>query len=333
MKFELMIKNEDKLYIPVVSDGVKWTTNRKCSPGKLTFTVIKDGVIKLTEGDHVRLTVDNKGLFFGYVFTQKRDKKQQIEVTASDQLRYLSNKDTYVYKNKTASDVIKMVAADFNLNLGTIDQTEFTIEQRVESDTSLFDVIYNALDLEFSHKKKLYVLFDDFGKLTLKSLDNMKVDIMIDAVTGENFDYSTSIDEGTFNVVKYAYGSNKPAGTKVVFAPPVRFENGKRVFSESQKQWGILQYFLKETGVVKNEAQAQEKANALLSLYNVKTRRLKITKALGDVRVRAGSLVYVKLDLGDVEVKKYMWVEQCEHTFNESEHWMDLTLRGGGFVA
>ena len=74
------------------------------------------------------------------------------------------------------------------------------------------------------------------------------------------------------------------------------------------------------------------KADALLKMYNNKTRSLKLTKALGDNRVRAGSLVVVSLDLGDIKVKNFMLVESCKHTYGEGEHWMDLTLRGGAFI-
>ena len=74
------------------------------------------------------------------------------------------------------------------------------------------------------------------------------------------------------------------------------------------------------------------KADALLKLYDKKTRTLKITKAIGDNRVRAGSMVLVNLNLGDVSVKNFMLVEKCKHTYKEGEHWMDLTLRGGEFV-
>ena len=77
----------------------------------------------------------------------------------------------------------------------------------------------------------------------------------------------------------------------------------------------------------------QAKADALLKLYNKKTRNLKLTNVFGDNRVRAGSLIVVNLSLGDVTVKNFMLVEKCTHTYKESEHWMDLTLRGGEFVA
>jgi hypothetical protein len=75
------------------------------------------------------------------------------------------------------------------------------------------------------------------------------------------------------------------------------------------------------------------KADALLSLYNKKTRNLSIKNAFGDSRVRAGSMIPVMLDLGDVKVQNLMLVEKCKHEFKESQHLMTLTLRGGEFVA
>ena len=78
---------------------------------------------------------------------------------------------------------------------------------------------------------------------------------------------------------------------------------------------------------------AKPRTEALLKLYNSKTRKLKISNALGDVRVRAGCLIGVALDLGDIIANTLMLVEKVTHTFKESEHLMDLTLRGGEFIA
>ena len=44
-------------------------------------------------------------------------------------------------------------------------------------------------------------------------------------------------------------------------------------------------------------------------------------------------MIPVKLDLGDVSLLKLMLVDKCTHKFCESEHFMDLTLKGGEFVA
>ena len=60
MNVELLIQNGDKVYSPVVQEGITWDTERKDTPGKLTFTVIKDQDINFTEGNPVRLVVDVK---------------------------------------------------------------------------------------------------------------------------------------------------------------------------------------------------------------------------------------------------------------------------------
>ena len=93
-------------------------------------------------------------------------------------------------------------------------------------------------------------------------------------------------------------------------------------------EWGVLQYF----DTLSKGENGQAKADALLKLYNKKSRNLKITNAIGDTRVRAGSLVVVSLALGDVNLKNFMLVEKVRHTFKLDQHVMDLTLRGGEFV-
>jgi len=319
LNVELLIQNGNKVYAPIVQEGITWETERKGSPGKLTFTVVKDQNISFTEGNPVRLTVDGVNLFYGFIFTKKRDKEQNITVTAYDQLRYLKNKDTYVYTNKTASDFIKMVANDYNLNLGTIENTSYIIASRVEDNTTLIDMVQNALDLELTNKKTMYVLYDDFGKLTLKALERMKLGVVIDEETGENFDYTSTIDSQTYNKIKLVYENEKTGKREVYIAQD----------SNNINNWGILQYY----DTLQEGENGQAKVNALLSLYNAKTRNLKITNALGNLKVRAGSMVVVNLNLGDVLVQNFMLVERCKHTFNESEHKMEITLKGGEFIA
>lgn len=319
MDVELLIQHGNQVFQPVVEEGITWSTERKNTPGQLTFKVVKDDIINFTEGDAVRMKVNGTGVFYGFVFKKKRDKSNIITVTAYDQLRYLKNKDTYVYTNKTASELISMIAADFQMNTGFIENTEFKIASRVESNTSLFDMIQNALDLTLQNMKYMYVLYDDFGKLTLKGLDNMRLNLLIDEETGENFDYESSIDDDTYNRVKLTFDNEKTGKREVYIA-----QSGENI-----NQWGVLQYY----DTLKEGENGQAKADALLELYNAKTRNLTVKNAFGDVRVRAGSMVVVILNLGDVQVKNLMLVEKCKHEFKESQHLMTLTLRGGEFVA
>lgn len=256
MNVELLVANETgtKAFIPPAEEGLEWSTERRGSPGKLTFRVLKDDVLDFSEGSAVRLKVDSDNVFFGFVFGQRRGKDGIVTVTAYDQLRYLKNKDTYVYENKTAAQFIRMVAADFSLNIGSIDDTTFTIGSRVEENTSLFEMIENALDLELTNSGELYVLYDDFGKLTLKHLSEMYVGgpgayLMIDEETGENFEYTSSIDDNTFNKIKLTY-DNEDTGFREVYIA----QDGTNM-----NRWGILQYF----DTLSKGENGQAKADAL----------------------------------------------------------------------
>lgn len=258
------------------------------------------------------------------MFTKKSTKDHIITVTAFDQLRYLNNKDTYIYTNKTASQLVKILADDFSLNLGTIEDTGYVISSRVEENSTLLDIIENALDLTLQNRKEMYVIYDDFGKLTLKNISSMFVGkpgayLMIDEETGSDFEYTSSIDTDTYNKIKLTY-DNEDTGKREVYIAQD---------SEHINQWGVLQFF--ET--LQEGENGKAKADALLQLYNAKTRKLKITGVLGDTRVRAGSMVAVNLNLGDVKLQNFMLVEKVKHSFDENQHLMDITFRGGEFSA
>lgn len=90
------------------------------------------------------------------------------------------------------------------------------------------------------------------------------------------------------------------------------------------EKWGLLRYFEK----IDNPSIGQTKANALLALYNRKSRDLKVTGAFGDITVQGGTLIPVMLDLGDVITSNYMLVDKVVHTFTKDLHTMDLTLEG-----
>jgi hypothetical protein len=315
----LTIHNNGVTYKPIVQEGIVWDTQRQGVPGKLTFTVVKDNIIDFQEGNLVRLTNGDSNIFYGYVFTKKRDKNQNITVTAYDQLRYLKNKDTLRYENMTAGELIKLIAEKFQLKIGDIADTEYIIKKKLEDNITLFDMIQNALDVTLQNKKKMYVLYDDFGKLVLRNFDNMQVDFFICSDNAQDYDYTSSIDSQTYNKIRLAY-DNKQTGKKDIYEVH---------HSTNMKTWGTLQYFEK----LQQDTNAKVKADTLLELYNRKTRNLMVSNILGDDRVRAGSFVKVYLELGDVTVQSDMLVEKAKHSYKNDEHLMDLTLRGGEFDA
>ena len=320
MNVNLIIENPDtgKIYTPLVEEGIKWTTDREGSAGSLEFTVIKDDIINFQEGNRVELKVDGTPVFAGFVFTKSRTKEKVISVKAYDQLRYFKNKDTYIYEDKTASELLKMIAGDFSLFTGDIADTKYVMSAS-EDNASLFDIMKNALDKTLMNTKEMYVLYDDFGKIALKNIADMRVPLLIDDTMAQDFDYETSIDGETYNKVKLLYEDSN-SGKMEVFTKQSEY---------TVKKWGVLQYFDK----IDNRDNGDTMAQALLSLYNNKSRSLSINGVFGDLRVRAGSQIPVFLNLGDIEANNYLIVEKCTHTFKQNEHTMDLELRGGEFIA
>jgi hypothetical protein len=314
----LKIINGDTEYTPAVAGDIKWSTERAGAPGSLTFDVVKDGTLNFQEGNLVQLFVDEAPIFYGYAFQKKRSKGEIISVTAYDQLRYLKNKDSFIFEGQTASQFIKKVADIFSLQTGELADTEYVIEKGVLDNKTLFDMFQELLDTTLMNTKKLFVLYDDFGKLTLKNIEEMKLDILLDDQTAEDFDYTSSIDGETYNQIKLAY-DNKETGIREAYMV---------IDGVNIDRWGVLQYYEKSNTNVGLE----KKAAALLDLYNRKTRTLSIKNAFGSPKVRAGCSVGVSLHLGDINVNHYFVCEKVTHTFREDMHLMDLTLRGGDIL-
>lgn len=312
----LTIQHNGRVFSPPVEEGVQIEWERTSAPGKLTFTTIKSTTADMSfqEGDPVCFYYDKKPVFMGYVFTKTRDKEHRIKVTCYDQIRYLKNKYTYVFENKTATQIVKALCADFNLTTGQMDNTAYVIPAIAEENTAALDIVLSVLEETLLNTGNMYVLYDNFGKLEVRNCTNMVSTTLIMEETAENFDYSSSIDDETYNSVVLYYKDK---------------ENGISIYTASNeakvKEWGTLRYFEE----VKNPTIGQNKANALLKLHCKKTRELKVSGAFGDITVRGGTLIPVKLNLGDIITNNYMLVEKVTHKFDTDYHTMDLTLEGG----
>jgi hypothetical protein len=314
-KMLLTIQHQGKVFEPPIEDGVQIEWERTGSPGKLTFTTIKvkGQDMSFDEGDAVCFYYNDKPVFMGYVFTKSRDREHRIKVTCYDQIRYLKNKYTYVFENKTATQIIKALCADFNLHTGSMDDTGYTIPAIAEENKAALDIALSVLEETLLNTGNMYVLYDNFGNLEVKNCANMVSSTLIIEDTAENFDYSSSIDDETYNSIVLYYKEDDN-----------RIELYTASNSDRINQWGTLRYFEE----VKNKTIGQNKANALLKLHCKKTRELKITGAFGDPTVRGGTLIPVKLDLGDIITNNYMLVEKVTHKFNNDLYTMDLTLEG-----
>ena len=318
-KVTVKINNGSNKFTLPVLDGMKLAWERKGTPGKLTFEAPYEKKFKAVEGNTVLLKVDGVNLFKGYIFTRKMSQDGIMSYTAYDQLRYLKNKESLVYKKKTAAEVIKIIAGRFRLECGGLADTGYRMSA-IEDDATLFDIIQDALDNTLVMTGRVYVLYDSLGKLCLSDVSCMKVNsCVVDMETGEGFAYGTTIDDGVYNQVKLVY-ENKKKG---------KYDLYMSQHTTNIDRWGVLQYLEK----IDTPDIGELKSQALLMLYNKKQKNLSVSGIIGNCKVRAGSLVPVILDLKDMKVSNYMMVEKVTHIFKNRQHMMDLVLSGGGFDA
>ncbi|RKD32159.1 XkdQ/YqbQ family protein [Lacrimispora algidixylanolytica] len=313
MEAHLYIQNGETVYEPVVQGSITWETQRKGQPGKCTFTLIPDNILKIEEGNALRLDVDGTPVFFGFIFERSWNSDGLVKVSAYDQLRYLKNKDSYNYVDLTAGEVIKMIAGDYNLEVGELEDTGEKII-RNEKDKTLFDIITTNMDIAMMHKKKIFVFYDNAGKLTLKDAENMKLNVVIDNKTALDYDYKISIDSNTYNQIKL-YREDKNTKKREVFLTKS---------SENINKWGILQ----KDESIDEGVDGQSIADNYLNIYNRPSKSLSIKDAFGDIQVRAGCILPVILDTKDTVLKNYLLVESVTHKIDTGTHTMDLTLKG-----
>lgn len=312
-------KNGNLWDVSEIAEGITWTTTRVGRPASLDFSLINSGIYQdrtfaINNGDIVRVRKDDVNVFYGYVFAIKENQDAEISVKAYDQVRYLLNKDTYVFKNVTTGDVIRKIAADFNLRVGRIDDTGYRIPSMVEDGQTLLDDIEKANTLTMSATGRFFVFFDDFGELSLRDVTSFQAGFYIgDGSLMTGYDYGRDIDSDTYNRVKL-YRDNKDTGKREVYIAQD---------SANIARWGLLQLY-ESVDEEKNAAQINEMLTQLMQLKNRETKSLKIP-AIGDIRVRAG--MYVPIIIESLGINQPMLVDEAKHKFDGEDHTMDLTLK------
>ncbi|BDR66966.1 phage protein [Clostridium tetani] len=340
MQIQLLVddKKGNVFDISELVSEITWKTKRKGKPSSLDIKLLKDKTISINNGDVVSFKVDNNKVFYGYVFDNSGSKDIDIKLTAYDQIRYLLNNDTYVFKNKKASQIISQIAKDVGLRIGTIEDTGYIVPQLLEDDKKLLDIIYSSLDKTLMSTKQTYVLYDDFGYLTLRNINNMKQPVVIsdDSNLGD-YSWSNSIDNDTYNRVKIVRDvkgkENKPNSKNKKDKKDDKNKTGREVYiaqdSNNIARWGRLQYF-KKVDEKMNKAQIQELVNSTLQLKNKEKKTLKLkdvisTDISADLKLRAGSGVYV--DIKEKGIKQYYLIEEATHKFEKGNLIMDFDLK------
>lgn len=284
-----------------------WTTKHQGSPSVLTVSLLDADNVTWNLGGILALEDDDAQRFYGYIFDITATKDGIVTLVAYDQLRYLKNKDTYVFAYQRADQIIAQICDDFQLQVGTLPSTGYVIPSLVEDNVTLFDICLQALEETLTNTGKRYFLWDDYG--TLRLTEVAVPDALL--VLGEDslatdFTYQTSIDESTYNRIAILQNSTSGGRTKVV-----------REDTANQALWGILQL---TQSVNQSATDLTTLASSLLTLYNQPTTTLTI-QALAQPGLRAGTLLLVELD--SLGISQLCLVEECTHQL----HNKTMTLK------
>lgn len=314
---QLIIQNTSNGAIHDISQLVtelSWDTIRVGKASELSFALVVDKALDISEGSIIYFKKDNRSIFYGYIFKIARSTDETLRITAYDQLRYLLNKETYIFKNKKAHEILQQIATDFNLRLGTLEDTGYSVPLMVEDGQTLLDMMYKALDHTLINTGDMYVLYDDFGKLTLRHIKNMLTNLIIgDHSLLKSYAYERSIDGDTYNKIKL-YKDNKDTGKREVYIVKD---------SSNISKWGLLQYYEKVNDKL-NDAQIRKRAKQLEFVKNRVVKGLSLD-CMGDLTVRAGTSIYV--DITGLDLKQPFIVDSAKHTFSNQQHTMSLTLK------
>lgn len=311
MTTQLLIDNRQGSIFDIPHGKITYKTDRKGRAGSLEFDYIGGDVfthkLSLNNGDVVLFKVNEKPIFYGYIF--KISGQEEKKILAYDQLRYLKNKDSFGVANKTADEILKLIANVNNIKLGKVASTGYVIPKTIVDNKEYFDAIYGALEKTLLATGRTYFLQDNIGDMELLDIADTKLDLVIDEDTLLiDYDYTKDIDSDTYNRIKLIQDGVQ----------------GSVVLEDktTQARWGRLQYhdvLDKEL----NKAQVMEQAQALLKLKNREKKSLKL-ECLGDIRCRAGYSPYVSIPKENIE--GYFLINSATHIFEDNEHTMSLEM-------
>lgn len=272
--------------------------NAGCSQLKFSY-IEKD--LKITNGSVVSFSYNDSNIFYGYVFNISRTKGKEISVTAYDQLRYCTVKDSIVIKGDTVTTITNKMCNYFKLKKGTLTNTVYRLDTQVMSDNTWLDIIYSGIEETEKNNEKKYLIRDEFGSICIRRLDDLQLDLIIgDQKLLYEFNYSKSIDNEFYNQIILNVNGDSDTDNKYITVKD----------ADSISKYGLLQYY--DNAYNTNLSKVKVEAKTLLKRYNQEEETLSLS-CLGDPRIRAGVSFYGKIE--DISYNKRLTVLSVTHNF------------------
>jgi hypothetical protein len=296
--------------------SINWKGAKNTAPRTIDVSIVNTDrglheKLDIQEGQILLFKWKGEELFQGVVFSQSKSKSVSQSIKAYDQMIYtVKNKNSYVFTNKTASEIIQRLCGDFQIPMGEIKDTDYRIPSLVVDGETLYDIAYKAIYVTFKQTGNRFYFGSDQGKVYLtEKKDTVRRWVIEDGVNLLDFSYESSIEDSATSVVMVA-GEEKQAITI------------SKTDNELTKSFGVIQHFEKVTDKL-NRAQLQERVDKAMADRGKIQKKFSID-AFGIPAVITGTAIHVvSKDLG---IAKGYYVEDDSHTFKGNSRTMSITL-------
>lgn len=312
----ILIKGSETVDISNLITGVTWQGRKSSAARSIKVTLIDDDGYKharsgidVENGQQCIFTVNGEELFRGYVFEQSQSHKKTITITAYDNCIYLANnKDTFVYENKTATEIFKDICTRFNIPTGEIANCTYKIPELTKPKTTAYDVICDALSLDYDATGIRHYISSEGGKLSLLTRRENILQWVLE--TGQNivtYTYSKSISELRTRVKMV---SNE--GTVIA----------EKSLPELEQKFGIFQE-IEQPDESLSDAQINDLIASILDEKSTPSRLLNV-EAIGNAEVISGLGVFIIIP--HLGLSRTFYVDDDTHTWKDNKHTMSLKL-------
>lgn len=312
----LVVKDKKTIDMTNLVQSVRWSGRKGSSARTITVTMIDDdgyrharSGIDVADGNQCVFLVDGKERFRGILMNQNQGDKKQLKFKAYDNGIYLANnKDTFVYKNKTADQVFSDVCSRFGIPTGEVAKCSYKIPELTKSKTTGQDAVLDALGLDYKATGTRHFISSDKGKLSLLQRKDQVISFVVDGDANlYGYSYTKSIES-----IKTRVRMISKEGTTLAEKSNSALEQKIGIFQEIQQPDESL-----------TKAQVKDLVGSVLDTLDDPEETLTLN-ILGDPDVISGKAILVKIP--HLGISRAYYVDSDDHTFEDNMHTMSLTL-------
>lgn len=312
----LLIQGDTTTDMTALVKSVRWSGRKGSSARTITVAMIDDdgyrharSGIDVADGNQCVFLVDGKERFRGILMNQNQGDNKQLKFKAYDNGIYLANnKDTFVYKNKTADQVFSDVCSRFGIPTGEVAKCSYKIPEFTKSKTTGQDAVLDALSLDYKATGTRHFISSDKGKLSLLQRKDQVISFVVDGDANlYGYSYTKSIES-----IKTRVKMISKEGTTLAEKSNSSLEQKVGIFQEIQQPDESL-----------TKAQVKDLVGSVLDTLDDPEETLMLS-ILGDPDVISGKAILVKIP--HLDISRAYYVDSDDHTFEDNMHTMSLTL-------